>query len=127
MQEVKQLDNETKQKLSEIDKDITELKENDKEQADRLRSLEIKFESQSKTLEYVKINTDKIEEGMKEIKGINLQNQNTLLEMLISNNENNTKKEISKFDNLTKITIQVLAIVGTVLTTVYFSSKLITG
>ena len=127
MNGVVNLDNETKQKLTAIDKDICELKENDKEQSERLRSLELKFESQSKTLEYVKVSTDKIEDAIKEIKSINLQNQNTLLEMVISNNENHTKKEISKFDNLTKIAVQVLAIGGTVLASMYFGSKLISG
>lgn len=129
------LDPEAQQRFSELDKDICELKENDKQHAERLRKLEIQYVEHREMLKNVKDSNEEIKDTIKEVKSINLQNQNTLLQMVVSNNDNATKKDIalicnetekqkSKFDNLTKIFIGILGLTGTIIGTLYAGSKL---
>lgn len=116
------LDPEAQQKFSIIDKDICELKENDRQQAERLINLEKQFTRQDEKL-------TNVENGMVEIKSIistnNATTMSLLSQLVITKENNNSQEKISKFDNLTKISLGLLGLIGTVLASMWAGSKLV--
>ena len=111
------IDPEVKNKLQEIDCDL-------REHNTRLIDLEKQFTRQDQKL-------TNVENGVTEIKNTILTTNTTVIglisQLIITKKNNESQEKISKFDNLTKIFLQVLAFGGTVLASIYFGSKLIIG
>lgn len=116
------IDADVKSKFDEIDEDL-------KDHNNRLKTLEIELAKNNQTLEYLKESNDEIKDSVKRVETTALNTQNTILnsmnQLLLVKETNNSQEKISKFNNLTKIAIQVLINSGALLGGLVVGSKIV--
>jgi len=99
------IDKDVEKRFEEIDEDL-------KDHNNRLKVLEIEFAKTNTTLEYLKQSNDDIKDSLKRVENNNLQNQNIILnslnQLVVNKEKNKSQEKISKFDNLTKISVQII-------------------
>jgi len=93
------------QRFDEIEDDL-------KDYDTRLRNLEIGFAKQTETLNFVKQGQEELKQSVKGLENTLINTNNSVLnsinQLLISKDTNNTQKKISKYNSNTRIVVQTI-------------------
>lgn len=107
----------------------SDLKERIDNHEERIRYLEIDSARNQETLSHLIKNQEELKHGIQKLENTTINNNNAILntlnQLVITKDNNNTQKSISKYTNITLILKQLLITGGAVIIGIWGSSKLI--